>query len=117
MRSDIGLDEMAAELSRLADLSTAVPLSESEVVALEEVIGAPLPDEFRSFLLRFGRGVSPGRLLDLHWIVEETQRERGYFRELPSWLSAVPLVTIATFQPDARSRDDASITAGRQRTR
>ena len=51
MRSDISLDEMAAELSRLADLSTAVPLPEPEVVALEEVIGTPLPDEFRSFLL------------------------------------------------------------------
>ena len=57
---------MAAELSRLADLSTVVPIPESEVVALEEVIGAPLPDEFRSFLLRLGQGISPGRLLDLH---------------------------------------------------
>ncbi|MBB5783476.1 SMI1/KNR4 family protein [Nonomuraea jabiensis] len=99
MRSDISLDEMATGLSRLADLSTAVPLPESEVVALEEVIGAPLPDEFRSFLLRFGRGVSPGPLLDLRWIVEETQGEREHFQEEPE-VAAYP------WEPFPVTRDD-----------
>jgi hypothetical protein len=83
MRSDTTLDEMASELFRLGDLAKAVPLPESEVVALEDVIGAPLPEEFRSFLLRFGRGVSPGPLLDLPRMVEETQWERTDFQEEP----------------------------------
>ncbi|MCG5218600.1 SMI1/KNR4 family protein [Streptosporangium sp. KLBMP 9127] len=83
MRSEISLVELGEELTRIAAPSAIAPLPVIEVEALGEVIGAPLPDEFRSFLLEFGVGVRPGPLLDLEWIIDETQREQQRFLEDP----------------------------------
>ncbi|GII63404.1 hypothetical protein Skr01_34890 [Sphaerisporangium krabiense] len=83
MRSEISLAQLGEELTQLAGLSDIAPLSEEEVQALEGIVGAPLPKEFRSFLLRFGRGVRPGPVLDLEWITDETLREQGSFAEEP----------------------------------
>ncbi|MET8052657.1 hypothetical protein ABZU75_34180 [Streptosporangium sp. NPDC005286] len=74
MRSKISLDALGEELAQIADSSTITPLPAAEVSALEEVIGAPLPREFCSFLLRFGPGVRPGPALDLEWIIDEKRR-------------------------------------------
>ncbi|MER6951702.1 hypothetical protein ABT294_47560 [Nonomuraea sp. NPDC000554] len=82
MRSEISLVEFGEELTRIA-ASSITPLPAPEVEALEEVIGAPLPEEFRSFLLEFGLGVRPGPVLDLVWIVDEARREQQYFLEEP----------------------------------
>ena len=83
MRSKVSLAELGDELTQVIDLADVAPLSEKEVQALEGVVGAPLPEEFRSFLLRFGPGVRPGPMLDLEWIIEETLREQQYFTEEP----------------------------------
>lgn len=83
MRSEIILTELSDKLAQLTDLTDVAPLPEKEVQALEGVVGAPLPEEFRSFLLRFGLGVRPGPVLSLEWIVEETLREQQYFTEEP----------------------------------
>ncbi|SEH00351.1 hypothetical protein SAMN05444920_11685 [Nonomuraea solani] len=74
--------ELGEELARIATSPiTALPFSEIE--ALEKMIGAPLPEEFRSFLLDIGLGARPGPVLDLAWIVNETRREHQYFLEEP----------------------------------
>ncbi|MET8869486.1 hypothetical protein ABZW11_41715 [Nonomuraea sp. NPDC004580] len=62
MRSTTSLDELSEELH----LSSAAPLSEEEVRGLEDLVQAPLPDEFRSFLRRFGLGAHPGLVIDPH---------------------------------------------------
>ncbi|GAB2442591.1 SMI1/KNR4 family protein [Streptosporangium sandarakinum] len=99
MRSDISLDELATELGQLSDHATITPLPEATVNDLEEVIGAPLPKEFRSFLLRFGLGVAPGPLLNLDWIIEETRYERERFLEEPS-IAAHPWEPFPVSQAD-----------------
>ncbi|GIH23293.1 hypothetical protein Aph01nite_16030 [Acrocarpospora phusangensis] len=83
MRSDVSLAQLSDELAQFASLSDIAPLSEKEVQALEGIVGAPLPEEFRSFLLRFGPGVRPGPVLNLDWIIDETLSEQQMFAEEP----------------------------------
>ena len=80
IRSEISLVELGEELVRIGAIA---PFPAAEVETLEDVIGAPLPEEFRSFLLQFGLGVCPGPLFDLEWIIDETRREQQRFLEEP----------------------------------
>ncbi|WP_371784740.1 hypothetical protein [Streptosporangium subroseum] len=74
MRSKISMDALSEELARITDSSTITPLPAAEISALEEVINAPQPREFRSFPLRLGPGARPGPALDLEWIIDEKRR-------------------------------------------
>ncbi|GAT66319.1 hypothetical protein PS9374_01968 [Planomonospora sphaerica] len=99
VRSNISLDELATELVRLNDHATITPLPAATVNVLEETIGAPLPEEFRSFLLRLGPGVAPGPLLSLDWITEETRYEQECFLEEPG-IAAHPWEPFPVSQAD-----------------